>query len=167
MKRNFSITDPSENAKFCRASEAALSSSHGAVEIRKEFVMQSIEGRFITRHSVGGGARSFLLKLLSGSLKPWKFNFPAVKILGSPTEPANFWFSAQLPWIGIKYFNRAALLDYPTVFGPNGQHFDCEISLWFWYSKSFIHSFTAFFTTDPFSLLLQLFLVNLYKWSTV
>ena len=61
--------------------------------------MQSIEGRFITRH---GRARLFLLKLLSGSLKPWKFNFPAVKILRSPTEPPNFWFSAQLPWTGIK-----------------------------------------------------------------
>ena len=39
--------------------------------------MQSIQGRFITEHSSGGGAPFILTKLLSGVLKPKKLNIPA------------------------------------------------------------------------------------------
>ena len=43
--------------------------------------------------------RSVLWKLLSDVLKLKKLDFLAVKVLGSLTEPANFWFSAQLTWL--------------------------------------------------------------------
>ena len=45
----------------------------------------------------------------------------------TPTDrAANFRFSAQLTWMGIKYFSRAALLDFPNVVGPNGSNADSE-----------------------------------------
>ena len=49
------------------------------------------------------------------------------------TEPAYF----QLTWMGRKQFNRAALLDLPSVIGPNGSGYDFDhISQGLWLSKN-------------------------------
>lgn len=58
-------------------SDGALSTFGGGTSVRKEFVMRSIQGRFITEHSSGGGAPFILTKLLSGFLKPKKLNILA------------------------------------------------------------------------------------------
>jgi len=39
-----------------------------------------------------------------------------------------FWFSALLTWMGIKWFNLAAILDFPNVIGPNCSNPDSKIS---------------------------------------
>ena len=71
--------------------------------------------------------RSSLWKLLTGVLKPKLFDFPDVKLPGSPTEPSNFWFRAELTWMRIRC-NAAALLDFPIVIGPNGSNSDSKTS---------------------------------------
>ena len=58
--------------------------------------MSSIQGGFIPGPRIGGGATFNPMKAEKKNL-----DFPAVKTPGSPTEIANFRFSAQLAWMGI------------------------------------------------------------------
>lgn len=65
--------------------------------------------------------------------------------------------------MGIKYLNRDSLLDFPNVSGPNGSSSDSETGHGVG-SVGVIHRFTVASVTAAlllFSLLFQLFLVNL------
>ena len=60
-----------------------------------------------------------------------------------PAELANFQFSPPLTRMGIKWFNRAALLEFPNVIGPNGSNSDSESFCGLWRSiVTLIHHFT-------------------------
>ena len=122
----------------------------------------SIQGSFITGHSVGGGAPFTPMKAAQWCFEAKKLDFLAMKIPGLLTEPANFQFSDQPTLMALKQLNRATLLDFHNIIGLNGSNYDSEKShfaLWCWkkmypsyYSSSFTVVLLFSITTVPSAL---------------
>ena len=106
-------------------SEYAFSTSGG---LRREFVMQSVQGHFITGHCVAGGASLMPIKAAQWCFEAKKAWCSGWKnITGSVTKLANFQFSARLTWTRITWLNLLPQLS--NVIKPNGSNYDSETRL--------------------------------------